>query len=65
MAETERFLCGYPTVGNDTEQRRHKQADDTLHRVEPTDIRPHTMVSQIVTHAGQIRSPNGKLEEVH
>ena len=64
VAEALQFLCLYPAVGYYTHQRRHKQTDYTLYRIEPADVRCQTDISQIASHRRQVGAPDGKLQEV-
>ena len=38
MADAQHFLGLHPAVGNNTDERRHKDADETLNGIEPPDI---------------------------
>ena len=65
VTDTQHFLCRNPVVCHDTDQSRHKQRHNALHRIELSDVHSHAHRSQIGTHAGQIRTPHRKYEEVH
>ena len=54
-----------PTVGYYTHQRGHKETDNTLNGVEPSDMLTHTMFEEVCAHGSKVRSPYGKLQEVH
>ena len=65
MAVTQQALSRNPAVGNDTDDGRHEDGNDALHRVEPTNLGAQSDVAKITTHASEISSPHSKLQEVH
>ena len=50
MADTLQFLCLNPAIGYDTHHCRHEKTNDTLNRVEPSDLVLHAVLEQIRAH---------------
>lgn len=46
-------------------KRGHEDRDDPLNGVEEADMRPQTGRSQEAGHRGEVRPPDGELEEIH
>ena len=65
MTQAQQALWLDVLVGNDTHQRRHKDTHDALNGIEPRDLIAEAGHSEIVTHTGEISSPDSKLQEVH
>lgn len=65
MADSQHFLCRDPFVSHDANERRHENGDNALYGVEDADVSAQAMGKQKGAHTGQIRPPDGKLEEIH
>ena len=65
MAQAQHPLRLHILIGHDTHQCRHKDTHDTLDGIEPRDLVAKSCHSEIITHTGEISSPDCKLQEVH
>jgi hypothetical protein len=65
MTDTQYLLCLNPSVGNNTDDSGHKDGDNALYRIENANLTTQSMRMQVGAHAGEIRPPDSKLEEIH
>jgi hypothetical protein len=65
MTEPQQALGWNPSVGYDANQGWHKDGNEPLHGKERTNIGTHANITEIDSHASQIGSPYGELQEVH
>ena len=65
MAKTQEALGLYPAVGNDAHNAGHKERDDTLHGIEPSDDIAVSVRGEEGTHAGKVGTPDGEFQEIH
>ena len=63
MTDTQHPLGGHPAIGNDADESGHAQRCKTLGTVEPAYFTGQTVLGQIGAHAGEISTPDGKLQE--